>query len=125
MKTQISNTKLKVRLVRKTNPSTTETIKLAMENTAWMPIAKILSSSTRNYSSVNLSQIDEESKEGDTVLIIGKVLGSGDLSKKVRIVSLSISESAREKLKKTKSEYATIAEEIKINAKFAGVKLLQ
>lgn len=125
MKTKLSNTKLKIRLARKTNPSTTETIKMAKENSAWAHVAKVLSGSTRLYSSVNLSKIDEQTKEGDTVLIIGKVLSSGNLSKKVRIVSLSISESAKEKMKATKSEYATIMEEIKINPKYTGVKLIQ
>lgn len=125
MQKVISNRKLKVRTNRKTNPELEETINSASAHESWRKVAKILSGSTRGYSSVNLSQIDENTKEGDTVLILGKVLSSGDLSKKVRIVSLSISHSAKEKLKKTKSEWASIKEEIKINNKGEGIKLLR
>src|SRR3989344_4055508 len=120
----ISNTKLKARIVRKTNPEIAEVIKSANKNEAWKGMAKILSGATQKYSSVNLSQIDKETKTGDTVIIPGKVLSSGDLSKKVRICALSISNSAREKLKKTKSEFALIKEEIKINKKAEGLKVI-
>lgn len=121
----VSRTKIKGRISNKTNSALAETIRLALNNSAWKKIAQILSNSTREYSSVNLKEIDALAKEGDTILIPGKVLASGDISKKVRICSLSISASAREKLKRTKSEYASIAEEIKINKKAEGVKVIQ
>ncbi|MBS3091062.1 50S ribosomal protein L18e [Candidatus Pacearchaeota archaeon] len=121
----ISQTKLKVRIKRKTNPELLELLQLARKNKAWMRVIKIISSSTRQYSSVNLQKIDKETKAGDTVVIIGKVLGSGSLTKKVRICSLGISEDAKEKLKETKSEFVSILEEIKSNAKAAGIKLIR
>ena len=120
----LSNTELKKRIRRKTNSDIVETIKAASESPVWKKLAKKLSGPTRQYSSINLKEIDKITKEGDTVMIIGKVLASGDLSKKVRICSLSISDSALVKLKKTKSEYATILEEININKKAEGVKIL-
>lgn len=121
----LSNTRFKARVKRKTNPALVETLNLANESAGWSKLAKILSSSTRKYSSLNLSQIDAETKEGDTVVIPGKVLSSGNITKKVRICSLSISQSAKDKLKSTKSEYASIAEEIKSNKKGEGIKILQ
>lgn len=123
--TSISNTRLKGRIKRKSNPSIVETINLANENESWKSLAKFLSSGSRNYASVNLKQIDQKTTAGDTVLIPGKVLGTGDLSKKVRICSLSISQSAKDKLKKSKSEYASILDEIKINKKAEGLKIIQ
>lgn len=121
----LSNTEFKKRVKRKTNPEIAETIKLAQKNEPWKQVAKILSGSTRLYASVNLSDIDKETTPGDTVLILGKVLGSGDLTKKVRICALSFSESALAKLKKTKSEAVSIIDEIRINKKAAGVKIIQ
>ncbi|MBX4212122.1 50S ribosomal protein L18e [Candidatus Pacearchaeota archaeon] len=121
----ISRTMIKARMHRKTNPSLAETILMAHKNKGWNEVAKLISTSTRNHSSVNLSDIDKNTKEGDTVIIPGKVLGSGNLTKKVRICSLAISESAKEKLKETKSEYVSIAEEIKINSKAQGIKIIR
>jgi len=120
----LSFRKLKVRVSRKTNPSLRETIMLCSESAPWKPIAKTLSNSTRKYLSVNLDEIDSDTKAGDIVVVLGKVLGTGDLTKKVRICALGISASALQKLKKTKSEFASIADEVKINKKAEGIKLI-
>ena len=74
---------------------------------------------------MNLDQIDEKSKEGDTILVPGKVLGTGEVTKKLRIVAFSFSESARQKLKEKKCEMVTILEEIKVNPKAEGIKILK
>ena len=125
IKTKLSNTKLKFRVKRKTNPEISETIFAANENPNWRSLAKILSGATRLYSSINLSDIDKQASAGDTILVPGKVLGSGDLTKKVRICALAISNSAKEKLKSTKSEYVSILQEINSNKKAEGVKILR
>lgn len=125
MKAKISKTKIKSNLQRKTNPSVIEAVNVAKKQAAWLPVAKILSGPLQNYFTFNLSEIDKHAKEGDTIVILGKVLGSGDLSKKVRICALSISSSAKDKLKKTKSEFVTLADEIKKNPKAEGIKLLR
>ena len=122
---QISKTKIKRHLAKKTSPKIIEAVMLAKKQKAWLPIAKKIANSTRDYASVNLSDIDKKTTPGDTVLIIGKVLASGELTKKVRICSLGISKSALDKLKKTKSEYASISQEIKGNPKAEGIKIIQ
>ncbi len=120
----LSRTKLKERTRRKTNPYLVETIRLALKNENWTSIAKILSGATRNHESVNLSQIEEKTKLGDTVLIPGKVLSEGNITKKIRICALAISSPARNKLKESKSEFATIIEEIRKNPRAEGIKLI-
>ena len=102
-----------------------ETLKLAQKHKAWLPLASKLAGPTRKHESVNLSEIEKSTKEGDTVIILGKVLGMGSLEKKVRICALSFSESAREKLKKSKRELVSIAEEIKHNPKAGGIKIIR
>ncbi len=124
-KPQISRTKIKKSLNRKTSPLIQETISIALKNKNWNFLAKILSSSTRKYSSINLFEIDKQTSIGDTVLIPGKILSSGDLTKKVRISALYISDSAKDKLKKTKSEFVSISDEIKSNPKAEGVKIIR
>jgi large subunit ribosomal protein L18e len=121
----LSKTTIKSRARRKTNLYLSETIREANKNKAWAKVASIIAIPTRMYTDVNLKQIDEVTKAGDTVLIPGKVLSSGNLSKKVRICSFSISESAKEKLAETKSEYVSILQEIKENPKCEGIKVIR
>ncbi len=125
MEKEISRTKIKSHLRKKTSPELAETIKLALKNKNWLPIAKILSSSTRKFSSVNLSEIDEKTSAGDTIVVLGKILSSGDISKKIRISALGISSKALEKLRKSKSSFVQLKEEIKSNPKAEGIKLIK
>ena len=120
-----SRTLVKFRSNKKTNPSTMETIALALKNKNWFKIAQIISASTKKYSSVNLDKIDKLTQNGDTVVIPGKVLSAGELTKKVRICALGFSELTIEKMKKTKSEAVSIAQEIKSNPKAEGVKVIR
>jgi len=121
----ISRTKIKFRTRKKTSPEIIETINAALKNKAWHRVAQIISNSTKKYSSVNLSKIDKGTKAGDTIIILGKVLSSGNLTKKIRICALSFSSQTLEKLKESKSESVSILEEIKINPKAQGIKIIQ
>jgi large subunit ribosomal protein L18e len=121
----MSQTRIKTHLKSKTNPELVQTINMARKESAWLMISRILAGSTRNHSSVNLNQIQRNSEEGKTVVIPGKVLGNGDLTKKVKVVALSFSSSAEIKLKKLKVDYSTIAEEIKKNPKAKEVQIIK
>lgn len=118
-----SKTTIKKQTKRKTYAHLVETIQTARKNSAWTKVAAMLSGPRSNYVTVNLSDIDAHAKEGDTIMVVGKVLGVGDVSKKIRICALNFSASARDKLKKNKSEIVTISEEIQKNPKFQGVKI--
>ncbi len=122
---KLSKTKLKSRVKKKTNPVLVETLQEAIKHPAWKPVAALISGSTRKYASKNLFEIDKETKTGDTVIVIGKVLSKGELTKKVKIAALSISQKAQEKLKPSKSEAVSILEEINKNPKAEGVKILR
>lgn len=121
----ISNTKIKIRSERKTNPFLRETILAARKNLKWNNVARLLSGSTKNQTKLNLFEIDKETKAGDTVIIVGKVLSKGELTKKLRICALSVSEKAHEKVKAQKSELVSIMEEIIKNPKAEGIKILR
>lgn len=120
----ISNTSLKSRIKRKTNPVVKDIIAAAMKEKGWRELAQILSGSTRKYSSLNLSQISEQAKES-IVVIPGKVLSSGNLSKKVSIYALSLSNSAMEKISNSKGESGSILDIIKKNPKATGVQIIR
>lgn len=121
----ISQRVLKIRTRRKTNPSLVETLRLMRKHEKWKDFAKILSGPTRKYTSLNLSTLNEHSKVGDTLVVPGKILSSGELTKKIRICSLSISAGAKEKMKESKSEWVALIEEVKKNPKAEGVKIVR
>ena len=121
----ISKTRLKRRVHKKTNPKVAAAIYLAYKNPSWMKYAKLLSQSTRKHSSVNLMDIDKQTSLGDAVLVPGKVLSLGEITKKIKVCSFGISQEALEKLKKTKSEWVNILDEIKKNPKAEGLKVIK
>lgn len=122
---QISKTKLKIRAHRKTNPRMMTLSYLAMKSPNWNKFAKLLSESTKKHSSVNLGDIDKQTSLGDSVLVPGKVLSLGEITKKVKICSFGISKEAHEKLSKTRSEWINILDEIKKNPKAEGLKIIK
>lgn len=121
----ISKTKIGKRIGNKNDFVVVETILAAKKNKSWNKIAQLISGSKKKYSSVNLKEIDKKSKEGDTIVVPGKVLASGNLSKKIRICAMNFSESAKEKLKDSKTEGVMLIEEIKKNPNAEEVKILR
>ena len=82
----------------------------AKESPFWRRVAEDLTLSNRRRRSVNLSRINRASKEGETVVVPGKVLGDGELNHKVTVVAHSYSQSALDKLKAAKCDALTIEE---------------
>ncbi len=119
-----SNTVIGRRVRRKTDNFVVETLLAAKKQPKWRKIAQRISGARRKYLETNLGEIDSKTSEGDTVIVSGKVLGNGALSKKIKICAMAFSESALAKIKHSKSEAVTIAHEIKINPKAEGIKIL-
>jgi len=120
-----SKTKISKQVDRKTNKELVETILAAKKSKPWLGVAGKLSSPRRKFSSANLSEINEKVGDNKKILIVGKVLSQGDISKKVKIVALNFSEKAKEKLLKGKVNFSTIAEEIKSNPEMKDLKILE
>ena len=117
----LSKTQITKRTEKKRNPEIVETIDLAKKE-GLLDLAKKLSAPKSKYKNVNLSDLDKLEK--DKVLVIGKVLGQGEISKKIKISALGFSEQASEKLKKTGCEVRSIRDEIKKNKKLEGVEII-
>ena len=85
---------------RKTDPNLVKLIELlfkaSAENKAkiWKDIAERLARPKRLYAEVNVSKIERYAKEGETILVPGKVLGGGRITKAVTVAALSFSDSA-------------------------------
>ncbi len=114
----ISKTKINKRTRRKTNPLLVETIKKAEKNN--LEIAKILSGPSKNMGEINLDELSKEVKENENIIIVGKILGKGNLNKKCKVIALKFSEKAKEKLKNNKIKFSTIKQELDKNKKIQG-----
>ena len=64
----------------------------------WRDIAKRLEKPTKARVVVNLSRIDRYANEGDTVLVPGKLLAAGAITKKVKVAAYHFSLAAMEKI---------------------------
>ncbi len=120
-----TKTLIEKQLRRKANPILVETIIAAKKNENWNEIASVISGSKKNRLNVNLEDINKESKDGEIIVIPGKVLSQGEIDKKVKIIALGFSEKAKEKLLKAKIETFSILEEIKKNPEAKGIKVLK
>lgn len=120
-----TKTKIGKQLMKKTNPELVETIKLAKKNDKWLEVASLLSYPRKKRINLNLEEIDKKTKDGETILIPGKVLSNGEVNKKLKVIALSFSNSAMEKLKNQKCDIVTIVEEIKKNPEFKDVRILK
>ncbi len=74
----------------------------------WLKVAAELEKSRRRKVEVNLSKIDRLVKDNSVILVPGKVLGSGNLTKKVTIAAFNFSSSAKKLLDQNGSKTSTI-----------------
>lgn len=119
-----SKSKIEKKLQKKTNSILVETIIAAKKKKEWNPVADILSSPRRKRINLNLEDIEKKTKDGEHVVIPGKVLSQGELNKKIKITAMNFSEKAREKLLKSKIEVSNMLDEIKKNPSAKGIKIL-
>lgn len=119
------------KISRKTNPRIPALIfalkEMSRNNDVliWRDIAKRLEKPNRKYAQVNLSKINRYSKEGDVLLVPGKVLGAGDLKVSVTIAALNFSETAIEKINETGGKYLTIEQVLEDNPKGSKIRIMQ
>ena len=73
---------------------------------------------------INLNRINQLTKENDTVVFPGKVLGTGSISHKITLYSFSISKSAAAKVLENGGKLITYSDLIKQNPTGKGVVLL-
>lgn len=118
-----SNTKIEIQLKKKTNPILVETVVLAKKNPSWKEVASLLTGSRRNRKDFNLSDV-EKIGEG-TVVVCGKLLSQGEVTKKMKVVALNFSEKAKDKLLKAGCEAVLLIDEIKNNKEAKGVNILK
>lgn len=114
-----------------TNPELINLIRLLKKESRanqagiWLDIAEYLSKSRNQRVAVNLSTINRNTKRADTVVVPGKILGSGSISHSVTVASFGASEKAKSKLLDAKAKYLSISELLTKNPKGSRVRIIR
>ena len=97
-----------------------KTLSITNKANIWKRVATELERPSRNRRKVNLHEIEKHSKDGETVLVPGKVLATGDLTKQVKVAAWAFSEQATVKIKDSTS----INQIMKDNPKGSKIRLI-
>ncbi len=100
--------------------------KASVKNNApiWAKIAEYASKPSVARRDLNLNRIGQLTKENDTVIFPGKVLGTGNIPHKITLFSFSISSSAADKIIKNGGKLVSHTDLIEQNPTGKGVVLL-
>lgn len=112
----VSKTKVNERMRKKTNSFLAEAIFLAKKGN--IELAACLSAPSKTKAEVNIGRLGE-AKTAE-IIVPGKVLGSGEVNKKMTVYAMSFSEQAEEKLKKAGCSCILLNEALKKNPKLKG-----
>jgi len=90
----------------------------------WRDIALRLEAPSRVWAEANLSKIDKYAKDGETILVPGKVLAAGDITKKVTVAAYSFSSKAAKEIVAAGGKVLTIRELMKENPSGSKVRIM-
>ncbi|MFB6292382.1 MAG: 50S ribosomal protein L18e [Candidatus Nanohaloarchaea archaeon] len=109
-----------------TNPVLLETLETLQEQEApvWNTVAENLGKVNRKRPEVNISDIERVAEDGDTVVIPGKVLGAGRLTKGVTVAAFKASSGARDKINE-EGEFMYIRDLVDDNPEGSEVKVVK
>lgn len=116
---------------KKTNPVLVDLVRQLRrwswehEAPIWRDIAKRLERPASSWAEVNVSRVERHLGEDATVVVPGKLLGSGRLTKPVTVAAFDFSRSARQKVESAGGECLPIAQLVERNPDGTDVRILQ
>ena len=118
--------KNKIKTIRKDNSQLVSLIQKLRIATKpiWRKVAYELAKSRRARIEVNLRKLDTYVKNGETILVPGKVLGSGQISKKATVAAFAFSGSAKQLITQAGGKTITIEELLSNNPEGKNVLIL-
>lgn len=90
----------------------------------WAAVAERLNRPRHQVDPMNVGQIERLAHAKDTVVIPGKLLASGRLTKAVTVAAFHYSDAAREKVHRAGGQAVTIDDLLKSHPDGTGVRLL-
>ncbi len=90
----------------------------------WQDVADRLEKPRRTHAEVNLGRIERYAQEDETVVVPGKVLGSGVLEKNVTVAAVDFSGTARTKIDQA-GEAVSLAQFVEQNPEGSNVRVIR
>lgn len=91
----------------------------------WRDIAKRFEKPRRNWAEVNLSRLDMYAKDGETIIVPGKVLAAGVINKKVTVAAWKFSKDAQEAIVSAGGKVTKIVDLMTENPKGSGIRIMR
>ncbi|MBI5051442.1 50S ribosomal protein L18e [Candidatus Micrarchaeota archaeon] len=101
-----------------------ETLK-SKQKGLWKKVAYELNKPRRKRVEVNISKLDVYSKDGSTILVPGKILGSGTTSKKLEVAAFSYSLLAKQLIEAKGGKLHSIEDLLKSNPEGKNVIIIK
>ncbi len=96
----------------------------AVESRFWKRVLHDLNKPSRQRRTVNVYKIEQYARDGETILVPGKVLSVGNLHKKVDVAALTFSEEAKKKIVDAQGKVLSIPELLEKNPLGSKVRIL-
>ena len=90
----------------------------------WLKLAKLAMKTSSSKRVVNLTRINDVTKEGEVIVVPGKILGTGNVSHKITLSSFSISNSAAKKIIESGGNIISFKEMIEKFPTGKGVRII-
>ena len=90
----------------------------------WKRIADDLERPTRIRRVVNLYNLDKYTKDSETVVVPGKVLGTGVITHKLHVAAYDFSGSAKKKIVAAQGTFSSISEVVEKNPKAHKMRII-
>ncbi|MCK9322487.1 MAG: 50S ribosomal protein L18e [Candidatus Methanomethylophilaceae archaeon] len=91
----------------------------------WRDIALRLERSKQNWAEANLSKLERYAKDGETILVPGKVLAAGSVSKKLTVAAFDFSDAAAAGINAVGGKAITIRELMELNPMGSKVRIMR
>ncbi|MBI5036836.1 50S ribosomal protein L18e [Candidatus Micrarchaeota archaeon] len=90
----------------------------------WARVAEIIRAPRRRRPEISLARLGRVTKEGDKVVVPGKIIGAGKVGHKLTIGYLAVSKASVDELEKEGIEAMPFAKFIEANKDGKGVKII-
>jgi len=91
----------------------------------WRDIALRLEKPKSNWAEANLSKLERYAKDGETIIVPGKVLAAGSVTKKLTVAAYDFSDAAAAGIKAAGGETVTLRELMDANPKGSKVRIMR
>jgi len=118
-------------MFEKSNPNLTRLIgelkKISAENKApvWRYLAELLEKPESSWAEVNVGKLQDYAKDHSTVIVPGKLLGNGDIKRKITVTAFKFSVSAKKKILDAGGTILSIVELYEKNPKGSGLLIMK